>query len=201
MAERPVITAWATDDQMNKIRELVQVKDHKLAAIQRGGSKLSAASAYQIIRYLESRPDKPGGEPAPTIDTEGTYGQLSAAAQTLAQAVNEVRQQPRGFDITEEGIFYYKDTVYKVFRSQYPPHHWRFKMLSKETRKFTDAPPGMTSVLREEHRMTPEQSRQYEKLYDFAPCTSCGAELEREDSRERRYGPVCWGKKLAGRGG
>ena len=103
--------------------------------------------------------------------------------------------------ITEPGIYYHNGKAYKVFQSQYGDHRLQAKIFDPGSRSWVHAP-GMLGQgrLSATELMTERDSLEFEKLYGFPMCVTCGRPLENDDSRERRRGPVCYGKYVAAGG-
>lgn len=186
-------TGWAPQDMLDSIRALAGAKDHRLPDKQTGIRPLTLVSAQAILRYLEGRPF-------------AAHAQADQGARTVqppaARSASPSKASPK---VTRPGIFCLdKDgglRVYKVILSQYSGHLQARLFIppaqpgERGTWRYAK---GMMGVLREDDRMTPEQSRRYEEMYGYPVCTRCGAPLENDESRERRYGPVCWDKEQAG---
>lgn len=178
-------TRMASQDLLDQISALAKMREHRLGKGMTGDRPLTLVSALRIRGYLSGRPDKPAAE------REGVHLPAPGPMAAAERRVNGTGRRP-GAKITEPGIFFHNDRIYKVLRSEYSGH-LQARRMDPKTCKFSYAE-GMMGVLREEDRMTPEQSRRYEELFGHAVCTDCGLPLENDLSRERRVGPVCWVK-------
>lgn len=186
---------------MERIRALAEERDHKLAPYMTGTRPLAIGAANAIVRNLEGRPMKNGGLAIPAGD--GEFRTRPASGYTPPQPAAPAEPErtaerdpswPRWLHVGA-GIYFLDGEVYRVYQSQYSPHYWMCKVLDKESVKDGGSRwakvNGIISKLRPEHEMTAEQSVQFEELYGITVCTRCGAELEADDSRELRIGPVC----------
>ena len=192
----------ASADTMERLRALAATKRHVLASWQIDGTRpLSEAAAAAMMIYLGKCSDLPvGAAPAPVRRA----AEAPAAAFERPQPESRLRQpgpaasrrgRP-GSPVTEEGIYYYRDRIYRVYRSQYDGA-MRAKVLTivpKGVRPEWVAATRILGILRDSDKMTDEQSRRYEELYDYAPCKHCGLSLENDESRARRSGPKCFAK-------
>lgn len=178
---------WADQDLLDQIAALAAQRQHHLSPSQAGGSPLTLASALNIRSYLERRPVKDA--PSGPQDAPAAAGPMQAAD---ARVNGPGRTRRPGTKITEPGIYYYGHAIYKVIRSQYSGH-LQARRMDPATGRFAYAE-GMMGVLRAGDKMTPEDSREYERLYGQPRCSDCGLPLENDLSRERRVGPVCWDK-------
>lgn len=194
---------------MRRIADMAPRKRHHLAAhMVNGTTPLSPQAAAMVLQHLRKSPDlRPGAqaaEPSRALHL-GPEAHLRPASErpspgvTTQQEARIRAQQPRRTPIPDDqdGIFYYRGRVYKVYHSQYDGKR-RAKVLTisgengvrgewvRATRAF--------GFLREEDRMTGEQSREYEAMYGVTVCKHCGLPLENDESRARRSGPDCFAK-------
>lgn len=173
---------------MAEIRELAGTAvDHKLSAHMLGDRPLTRASALMVRQRLQAK------QPATVAPRKMQFTEPTAPAP----AAERDPSWPRWLH-TGPGIYFYEGNVYRVYKSQYPPHHWMCKLLDIESAReggsrWTSVR-GIVAKLRPEHEMTAEQSVRFEELYGITVCTRCGAELENDDSRARRMGPTCAAK-------
>jgi len=205
---------------VSQVRELARTRDHKIAARQLAQLEtITDRSLLALRTYLDGRPLRADAPQVPVITAQIEHAtQMAMAAAQAARPDADARfipAGPSGFRgdepgtarpadpgrrpgtrITQEGIYYYEGQVYKVILSQYSSH-WQARRLNPKAepgeQRWTYIQ-GMMAVLRAEHRMTAEQSREYEELYGYPTCTDCGAPLENDLSRLRRVGPKCWVK-------
>jgi hypothetical protein len=173
----------APQGMIDEIVRLAATKQHKLSRFMVDGRPLTLASAVQVLAHLNrpGLPDVPAGAPA-------------EPARPAAEAEPVSPRWGKGAPIGEDGIFYYNKRVYKVYTSQYDGVR-RAKVLTIEPEhgkrgEWVSASRALAG-LREPHRMTAEQSREYEAMYGVTVCKHCGAPLENDESRARRVGPVC----------
>ena len=182
---------------VSQVRELARTRDHKIAARQLAQLEtITDRSLLALRTYLDGRPLRADAPQVPVITSQIEHAtQMAMAAAQAARPEPPARRNP-GTRITQEGIYYYEGQVYKVILSQYSSH-WQARRLNPKAepgeQRWTYIQ-GMMAVLRAEHRMTAEQSREYEELYGYPTCTDCGAPLENDLSRLRRVGPKCWVK-------
>jgi hypothetical protein len=188
------MTAHDNNRLVEQVRELARTREHRLAVRQLANlDKMTTTSLVAMRTYLDGRPLR-ADAPAPADIAAAVHAATAAATAAVAQAPR-AHQGRGGTRITQEGIYYYDKRVYKVIKSQYSGH-WQARRLNPDAKgpgRWTYIE-GMMGVLRAEHKMTAEDSREYERLYGYPTCTDCGAPLENDLSRARRKGPVCYGK-------
>jgi hypothetical protein len=177
------------DDLMVEIRQLAQTAvNHHLSIQMLGDRPLTRASALMVLQRLRSK------QPADIAPRKIEF------ASPAIQATPEIERDPswpRWLHVPE-GIYFYEGSVYRVYKSKYPPNYWMCKLLDVEAvqsggSRWTSVR-GVVAKLRPEHAMSAEQSLQFEAMYGITVCTVCGAELENEESKARRKGPVCANK-------
>jgi Family of unknown function (DUF6011) len=205
------MTMTAEDHRLlvEQVRELARTREHRLSARQLAAlESQTTASVLAMRTYLDGRPPRSGAQvtqisadihratqaaiSASTGDPAVRTGPISSYAKAGGHPASDRPGRRPGPKVTEPGIYYYSDRIYKVILSQYSGH-LQARRLDPQTRKYSYAE-GMMGVLRAADKMTAEQSVEYEALYDYAACTDCGLPLENDLSRRRRVGPVCWDK-------
>jgi hypothetical protein len=176
------------DDLMVEIRELAKTAvGHHLSPQMLGDRPLTRPSALMVLQRLRSK------QPAEVAPRKIEFTEPAAAP---APAAERDPSWPRWLHVPA-GIYFFEGNVYRVYLSQYTDH-WMCKLLDVESAQH-DGPRwtsirGIVARLRPEHEMTAEQSVQFEAMYGITVCTVCGAELENDESRARRKGPVCAAK-------
>jgi hypothetical protein len=188
LATQAAKQSWASDDLMDELRGMAAERVHSVR--QDLSIRLTLISALNMRKYLSNRPYKPtsGTDAMPPAGGEGAVTHVPHPDGGTLCSPPQARST--GTKITEEGIYYYRDGVYKVIKSEYSGH-WQARHLDPATGRFTYSP-GMMGVLRAEHKMTSEDSIRFEELYGYPTCTDCGRSLENDLSRQRRVGPKCW---------
>jgi hypothetical protein len=156
-----------------------------------GERPLTRASALMVRQRLIAK------QPSDVAPRKIEFSEPAAPASAPAPAIERDPSWPRWLHVGA-GIYFYEGSVYRVYKSQYPPHHWMCKLLDVESAqhggsRWTSVR-GIVARLRPEHEMTAEQSIQFEQMYGITVCTRCGAELENDESRARRMGPTCASK-------
>lgn len=176
------------DGLMAEIRELAKTAvGHHLSPQMLGDRPLTRASALMVLQRLRS---KQPSEVAPRA--------MQFVEPVVPAPVAERDPSwPRWLHVPE-GIYFYEGSVYRVYKSKYPPNYWMCKLLDVEAvqtggSRWTSVR-GVVAKLRPEHEMSADQSREFEAMYGITVCTVCGAELENEESKARRKGPVCANK-------
>lgn len=110
---------------------------------------------------------------------------------------------PAGGSDADEGMYVYKNQVYKVIVAVHGSGHLYAKRLEvsqhEEGTELEGKPKGtfvkatgMLRFLRQEHKMSLEEAKRYGSLYGF--CVRCGATLTDEGSIAAGIGPICAGK-------
>lgn len=191
----------ADDDLMKDLRWLQKATFNNVR--QDLSKPITEAAALTMRSYLVRRTFRPGfgrTPDSPLTDLENSrqfamtmmQGQMQDAIDRRSPQ-HDVRPGRRpGTKVTEPGIYFYNDHIYKIIRSQYT-QHLQARRMDPATGRFAYVE-GMMGVLRAEDRMTPEHSIRYEELYGDPRCSDCGLPLENDLSRQRRIGPICWVK-------
>jgi len=162
----PEVTNPATDKQVSYLRALADERDFREEDRARLLSRLDAgldkSLASESIDWLLRRPRR-------------VEQKAPSAPATPA----------------EEGFYYLDGCVYKVQNAVHGSGNNYAKVLGHVSGRWSYAP-GMVMKLREEHRMTMEQAREFGRLYGV--CARCGRTLTDEESIAAGIGPVCAGK-------
>lgn len=129
----------------------------------------------------------------------GTLAKIAASeyiADALRCPLRALRDPSRVVDarIDQDGMYRMDDTIYKVQKAVHGSGRLYAKRLVVDGfgKAHFEYAAGIVYRLRNEHRMTLEQAKEFGALY--GTCCVCGRTLTREESIEAGIGPVCAGR-------
>src|SRR6185312_11397999 len=117
------LTDPASDELMAQIRELAKTAvNHRLPDDMLGTRPLARQAALMVLTRLRAK--QPTGRAPQTV-------QFVEPADESGPAIERDPTWPRWLHVPP-GIYFYESNVYRVYKSQYPPHYWMCKLLDIE---------------------------------------------------------------------
>jgi hypothetical protein len=143
-----------------------------------------------LIKLLAERIE----DPADALAAITWVQEHKLSKATASAKISEYLSKPKvreAFSSTtelDEGIYRHEDAIYKVYRTR--EDHLAVKQLIEGAFEYMGKRP--LKFLRDEHRMTLEEAKEYGRITSI--CCQCGRKLTDETSIAEGIGPVCAGK-------